>query len=137
MMHAEWADDGAFLSTDRFELMLRALHDLGWRPLHTDADPRYLRWCDWPDCLRSFNIVDGPEPGRDGAGWKRQTRGARVLLCPDHASTGHWPGTFRWERGDTTIGMSCGCGESVSDLSPTTIEVCTSWWRGHVREAVR
>lgn len=117
-----------------YERALSALHDLGWRPLGTEADPRYLRWCEWPDCLRSFNILDGPDPERDGKGWIYVRTGTHVLLCPDHANAGHRPQRFEWQPGDTTINTSCECGDRGERLKPTTNERCVQWWREHVRK---
>jgi hypothetical protein len=92
----------------------------------------YLRWCEWPDCLRSFNVLSGPKPATDGKGWIYVRTGMHVLLCPDHADTGHRPQHFEWESGDTTIRTSCECGALSGDLKPTSNARCTQWWREHV-----
>lgn len=117
----------------RYDRMLEALHDIGWRPLHNETLAAYLRWCEWPDCLRSFHILDGPKPERDGKGWIYVRTGTDVLLCPDHANAGHRPQRFEWQPGDKTIGTSCECGASVHGLTPTSNERCKTWWREHVR----
>lgn len=121
---------------DRYARMLAVLHDLHWRPLHADVAPGYLRWCEWPDCLRSYNIVDGPKPERDGVGWIAVRTGTRVLLCPDHADAGHRPQALEWAPGDTTVATSCECGERGEGLTPASTGRCTEWWRTHVRRAV-
>jgi hypothetical protein len=95
--------------------------------------PEYVRWCEWPDCLRSFNVLSGPKPETDGKGWIYVRTGMHVLLCPDHADTGHRPQHFEWKSGDTTIRTSCECGERSGDLEPTTNARCTEWWREHVQ----
>jgi hypothetical protein len=133
MMEADQKPDGSRFW--RYDRMLQALHDAGWRPNHPDTDPGYLRWCEWPDCMRSFNILDGPNPARDGKGWIYVRTGMHVLLCPDHVARGHRPQRFEWQPGDTTIATSCECGSRGEGLTPTTNERCTTWWREHVRWA--
>lgn len=119
----------------RYERMLSALHDQEWRPLHTQVDSNWIRWCEWPDCLRSFNVLTGPDPKTDGAGWIYLRTGTHLLLCPDHANAGHRPQHFAdWKPGDTTINTSCECGERGYGLAPASTTVCVEWWRHHVRQ---
>lgn len=96
------------------------------------VDPEFLRFCDWPGCFRAYNILTGPDPEVDGSPWRRLSSGVRALFCPDHGDVGHMPQSFEWERGRTTLAMSCECGERVEDLSPTTTAACLSWWQAHV-----
>lgn len=95
-------------------------------------DSRYLRYCDWPDCLRAYDVRTGPKPEVDGHPWIH-VRAAHALLCPSHQDAGHRPQRFAWKPGDTTISTSCECGERSGDLSPTTTERCYEWWADHVR----
>lgn len=96
------------------------------------VDPNYIRWCEWPSCLRSYSALNGPNPAIDGTPWI-QVRGA--LLCPDHQGLGHRPGKFEWDLGSPTIAMSCECGERADDLKPATHDRCQTWWREHVARA--
>lgn len=106
--------------------------DRGEQRQWPDVDPRYLRHCDWPGCFRAYNILTGPQREIDGHPWKQRTGGVRVILCPDHSQAGHLPGEFSWEPGQTTIGMSCECGETISGLTPTSTERCLTWWQAHL-----
>lgn len=104
-----------------------ALHSL-------KVNAAYIRWCEWPDCLRSFNVLNGPDREVDGDGWLHSNSGLRVLLCPDHSGLGHWPGTVEWESGWHHVNMSCGCGERVENLSPSNLGTARKWWAAHVEE---
>lgn len=112
-------------------IALVAMYDAGWRPGGLDADPRYLRWCEWPGCLRAFNAATGPDE-IDGRGWVHVRDGGHLLLCPDHAERGHRLQHFEWDLGDTVIATSCECGARGEGLSPTNIDRCRRWWREHV-----
>jgi DNA-binding CsgD family transcriptional regulator len=127
------ADDPG--TPDRYERMLAALHDLHWRPQHAEIAPGYMRWCEWPDCLRSYNVLTGPNRATDGEGWIYVRTGTHILLCPDHADTGHRPQRPEWTPGQTTINTSCQCGDRGDHLTPTSYERCIRWWRDHVRQA--
>lgn len=99
------------------------------------ADERYLRWCEWPGCLHSFDVRTGPKAEIDGHPWVYVRTGSTILLCPDHQDAGHQPQRPDWRPGDTTIRTSCECGARSGDLEPTTHERCQQWWRQHVEQA--
>jgi hypothetical protein len=98
-------------------------------PAAERIDPRLLRWCEWPGCLRSFDATTGP----DMKGWVYVRTGAQILLCPDHVNAGHRPQHHTWMQGDTTISTSCECGEQSEPLTPVNTARCTTWWREHIR----
>lgn len=116
--------------------LLETRRGAGARTIPDDATERpenaaFLRWCEWPDCLRSFDVRTGPSEA-DGKGWIYVRTGMHVLLCPDHANAGHRPQRFEWEPGDTTIRTSCECEARSGDLTPTNHATCMEWWRTHV-----
>lgn len=93
-----------------------------------------LRWCDWPGCLRSFNVLTGPKKEVDGEGWMHASQGLRALLCPDHVSLGHWPGPVEWEPGWKHVNVSCECGERGEALFPSNHNAARTWWHTHIKE---
>lgn len=99
------------------------------------ADARVLRWCEWPDCFRSYHAMTGPDPVIDGKGWVRVRGGGDVLLCPDHANTGHRPQRPQWEPGWDYQHASCECGARGERVRPANLEATNGWWRDHVRDA--
>ncbi|QXV57424.1 hypothetical protein [Amycolatopsis sp. TNS106] len=100
-------------------------------PAAIPTDPNYFRHCDWPGCLRAYDVRTGPNPKVDGEPWIL-IRSIRTLLCPTHHDTGHRPRHFEWKPGDTSIAMSCECGTRADGLTPTSQRRCMEWWSDHV-----
>jgi hypothetical protein len=93
------------------------------------VDPNLLRWCEWPDCLRSFHAVHGPIAA---LGWVYvRGTGTPVLLCPSHSNVGHRPGHRDWKPGDTTLTATCECG-AEQQVQPTNQAAVMRWWREHI-----
>lgn len=93
--------------------------------------PDLLRWCGWPDCLRSYNAATGPV---DQPGWIRvrdRSIGAGLLLCPNHAATEHLPRGEPCGHGDWAKAL-CDCGRSAR-VTPGTGATILEWWADHVR----
>lgn len=94
------------------------------------AGPAMLRWCEWPGCLNSYNILTGPPPGPGS--WVYVRTGAQVLLCPAHQDAGHRPQRPLWTAGAETMDVACQCGEHRTGHRPVSQRSMLDWWHHHV-----
>lgn len=127
------------VTQEAFELRPAHVHDIyetfGRAALESlKIHASYLRWCDWPGCLRSFNVLNGPRKEVEGEGWINGRFGLRALLCPDHSQQGHFPGPVEWEPGWKHVNVSCECGERGEALFPSNHDAARKWWHAHVKE---
>jgi hypothetical protein len=111
---------------DAHQVALTWIRDAG-------VDPRVLRWCDWPGCLRSFDAPTGPvgEPG-----WRRNNR-VMLLLCPGHSEAGHWLDfeTYPDPAGGHLPASQgrCECGHA-EDLGQVSLDEIKQWWTAHATD---